>query len=50
MVAAGKCDPALWSTALANIPVNDSRYTSNLTEFICLLISKYHLEKKIQAV
>lgn len=49
MVAAGKCDPALWSAALANIPVNDWRYMSNLTEFICLLISNYHLEKQIQA-
>lgn len=50
MVAAGKCDPVLWSTALANIPVNDWRYMSNLTGFICLLISNYHLEKQIQAI
>lgn len=50
MVAAGKCDPALWSTALSNITVNDWRYMNNLTEIICLLISNYHLEKQIQAV
>lgn len=46
MVAVGKRDPALWSQDLANIPVNDWRYMSNLTE----LISNYHLEKQIQAV
>lgn len=50
MVAVGKRDPALWSQDLANIPVNDWRYMSNLTEFICLLISNYHLEKQIQVV